>query len=104
MTIVQPNKANLTAMNILMVVMMMFLIATALAGMFIYNQLVNFRHDILSAEDNISKAGAVNSDLKTSLYELTNTKDPSLFAQGHALVQDNNPQYLQGAAQVSANQ
>ncbi len=102
MTIVQPNQTKLTAMNIMLVVMIATLAATAIFGMFLYNQLVNFRHDISTAKDAVSKAEVQNAEFKNEIYEMTNIGNPIAFAEAHAMVLDRNPRYLHSAAELAA--
>lgn len=103
MTIVQPNRNDLSAMSVFTFVMMVFLVLAAFGGMYLYNQLVSLRHDISAAKDNLNKAEVANADLKNSLYQTINIKNPDSFAQSQSLVQDKNPDYLQNAPQLSSN-
>lgn len=102
MTIVQPNQTKLTAMNILMFVMIATLVMTAILGMFLYNQLVNFRHDISTAKNAVSKAEVQNAEFKNEIYEMTNIGNPVAFAEAHTMVLDTNPRYLHSVAELAA--
>lgn len=88
-------------MNIMLVVMIAILAATAIFGMFLYNQLVNFRHDISTAKDAVSKAEVQNAEFKNEIYEMTNIGNPVAFAETHAMILDTNPRYLHSAAELA---
>ena len=102
MTIVQPNQTKLTAMNIMIFVMILTLTFTAVFGMFLYNQLVSFRHDVSSAKDAVSKAEVQNAEFKNQIYEITSIGNPVAFAEAHTMALDTNPRYLHSAAELSA--
>ena len=103
MTFVQPNENNLSAMNILLFSMTLVLLGVAVFGVFIYNELVNLRHDVTSENSDIKKTEVENAELKNNFYVLVDTKNFALVAENSPLVIDNNPEYLKAGPRVSSN-
>ena len=103
MTFVQPHKNNLTAMNITIFVMVIAAITVSASGMFLYNQLVNLRHDFGSSKNYASKAEVENAELKNALYRAVDPKNFAVIAESHSLVAEKNPEFLKTGPQVSSN-
>jgi len=54
MTIIQPHKSN-NGSNFLVSISMMACVVVALWGIFLYNQLVDIRHEVKSVRNDIQK-------------------------------------------------
>lgn len=70
------------------------LAASAILGIFLYNQLVNLRHEITSQENNLQKAEVLSAELKNNLYAMVDTKNLQNLAAENGLVIDKTPQYV----------
>ncbi|MFA5099074.1 MAG: hypothetical protein WC461_02565 [Candidatus Paceibacterota bacterium] len=93
MTIIQPHK-NTNSSNFLVSILMMFCVVVALWGIFLYNQLVDVRHEISGKQDDIQKAEVTNAELKNSFYNLTGTESLKSAADAQTLILEQNPQYV----------
>jgi len=104
MTIIQPHANDYKA-NVLVSVLMMACVIVALWGIFLYNQLVDLRHEVSDTQDGIRGAEVASAELKNSFYGVTNTDNLKSAAGGQSLVLDQNPQYvkLSETKQISAN-
>ena len=89
-------------MNILIFSMFSLLIAVATLGMFVYNQLVSFRHDMRSEQASLGQREVENADLKNELYRTMDPKGPALLAENQSLVVDQNPEYITVSSRVSS--
>lgn len=93
MTIIQLNKNNHKA-NFLISILMMISIVVAVFGVFLYNQLVNIRHEVKKQENNIQQAEVQNAELKNSLYSILNEKNMKSLINQQSLIMENNPEYI----------
>jgi len=93
MTIIQPHKNN--RKNIFLISLFVIAsLAMAVWGLFLYNQMVSFRHDLTDGESALHKAEISNAELKDKLYNLTNTINFSSSTNSQSLILDKNPQYV----------
>ncbi len=74
---------------------MAILAVSAISGIFLYNQLVNLRHEITSQGDNLGKAEVLSAELKNNLYAAVDVKNLEKLATENGLVIDKNPQYVE---------
>lgn len=104
MTIIQPHKSN-NGSNFLVSILMMGCVVVALWGIFLYNQLVDIRHEVGSRGNNIQKAEVTNAELKNSFYNITDTDSLKSASNAQTLILDQNPQYVKVAEnrQLSTN-
>jgi len=93
MPIIQPNK-NDKKINLFIFGMTAATIIIAVWGVFIYNQLINLRHEVIRQENKIQKAEVLNAELKNNLYQLTDTKNLETSANQNNLVLEKKPQYV----------
>ncbi len=92
MTIIQPNKNNhktIFAVSILMIIS----ITAAVWGIFLYNQLVDLRHEVKRQEENLRRAEVTNAELKNNLYSILDAKNLEPLINSQSLIFDKNPEY-----------
>ncbi|KKR88753.1 MAG: hypothetical protein UW50_C0001G0171 [Candidatus Wolfebacteria bacterium GW2011_GWA1_44_24] len=92
MTIIQPNKKN--KLNFLISILMLILAVVAVWSVFLYNQLVDFRHEIASYEKSASETEVKNAELKNELFQIVNPKNLESLMNDGALVLEKNPTYI----------
>lgn len=88
MTIIKSNKNG--KINFLISFLMLTLIVSTVFGVFLYNQLVDFRHEIVSYEKIIKSAEVENAELKNAFYQLLDAGLPD----NQYFVLDKNPEYV----------
>jgi len=93
MTIIQPNKTNHKA-NFLISILILCSISVAVWGVFLYNQLVNLRHEVKKQETDISRAEVTNAELKNNLYTIIDAKNLKSSVDSQSLILDKNPEYV----------
>lgn len=93
MTIIQLNKNNHKT-NFLISILMMISIVAAVFGVFLYNQLVNIRHEIKRQENNLQQAEVQNAELKNNLYSILNEKNMKPLINQQSLILEKNPEYI----------
>lgn len=93
MTIIQPHKNNNKA-NFLVSILMMACLVVALWGIFLYNQLVDLRHEVSDAQEGVRGEEVANAELKNNFYGITNTDNLKSVTAAQSLVLDQNPQYI----------
>lgn len=93
MTFIQLNK-NQNKINFLILILTFAAISSAVWGVFLYNQLVNFRHEIVNYEKIVSQAEVENAELKNTLYQIIDVKNLESAIGGRLLVIENKPQYV----------
>ncbi len=101
MTIIQPNKNNYKT-SFLISVLLITSISAALWGVFLYNQLVNLRHEVKKQETNFSRAEVMNAELKNNLYSIIDAKNLKSSIDSQSLILDKNPEYLKEKTLVKA--
>lgn len=99
MTIIQPNK-NSSKTNFLILVLMLGSISAVVWGVFIYNQLVDLRHEVKSQETGAKQAEVANAELKDNLYNIIDAKSAESLKNSQSLILDKNPEYVK----ISGNQ
>ncbi len=100
MTIIQPHKNNYKT-NFLISIFIVSSLAVAIWGIFLYNQLVNFRHEVVSQENTLRKTEVYNAELKDKLYNLTDTNTISSSTNSQSLIIDKNPEYVKNKPLVA---
>jgi cell division protein FtsL len=93
MTIIQPNKNN-KKINFLIFGLTMTAVLIAVWGVFLYNQLINLRHELISRENNLQKIEVANAELKNNLYGLVNPEVLTVSAANKDLILEKNPTYI----------
>jgi hypothetical protein len=101
MTIIQPNRTNHKA-NFLISLLILTSISIAVWGVFLYNQLVNLRHEVKSQETALSQAEVANAELKNNLYSIIDAKNLKSSVDSQSLILDKNPEYLKEKTLVKA--
>lgn len=76
---------------------MLFLVIFAVWGVFLYNQLVDFRHEIANTEKIFRQKEVENAELKNSLYSIIDRNNLESMVGNGVLVLDKNPEYLKTA-------
>lgn len=104
MTIIQPHK-NSGKSKILTLFLLLGVFAAAGQSILFYNQLVDLRHEVKQAQQDLSQAEVTNAELKNNLYGLTDNKNLQSLLNGQSLILDNNPQYVKmtNSQQVTTN-
>ena len=103
MTYIQPNKNN--KINFLTSILILIAVFSASWGVSLYNQLVNFNHNITNQEKLVRQAEVENAELKNRLYQQIDSKNLEVLASEKSLVIEKNPEYirLNNNQQVSVN-
>lgn len=95
MTIIRPDKTKKESKSGLVIaVLLAVFLAGSLAGVFLYNQTVNYRHELKKADAALNKIETQNAEIKEELYRHIDMKEAKETAAKSALVFDSNPQYL----------
>ena len=101
MTIIQPNKTSYKS-NFLILTLMFVSISVAVWGVFLYNQLVNLRHEVKSQEASLGQAEVANAELKNNLYNIIDAKNLESSIKNQSLILDENPNYVKENTLVKA--
>lgn len=74
-------------------------------GVFLYNELVDVRHDVQKQTGDLQKAEVSNAELKNNLYNVIDANNLETLAKEQSLILENNPQYIKSAdgRQLTAN-
>jgi hypothetical protein len=104
MTIIQPNRENKKT-SLFALVLIGTAVLSVVWGVFIYNQLVDIRHEVERASNSVEKAEVSNAELRNNLYNIIDSGNLESLAKGKSLALDNNPQYVKsdGGSQLTAN-
>lgn len=100
MTYIQPNKNN-NKINFLISILTIASVSAAVWGVFLYNQTVNLRYEIIDYEKMIRQAEVKNAELKNNFYQIFDSKNFEAFIGGNDLILENHPEYVK--AQPLAN-
>jgi len=68
-------------------------VAAAVWGIFLYNRLVDMRHEVKRQEENIRRAEVTNAELKNNLYNILDAKNLEPLINKQSLIFDKNPEY-----------
>ena len=101
MTIIQPNKTSYKS-NFLILTLIFVSISVAVWGVFLYNQLVNLRHEVKSQEIALGQAEVANAELKNNLYNIIDAKNLESSIKNQSLILDENPNYVKEKTLVKA--
>ena len=103
MTYIQPNKNN--KINFLTSILILIMVFSASWGVSLYNQSVNFSHNIADQEKLVRQAEVENAELKNRRYQQIDSKNLEVLASEKSLVIEKNPEYirLNNNQQVSIN-
>lgn len=63
-------------------------------GVFLYNELVDVRHEVQKQTNNVQEAEVSNAELKNNLYNVIDANNLETLAKEQSLILDNNPQYI----------
>jgi len=92
MTIIKPNK-NSFKVEFFSSVLIMIFIASAVWGVFLYNQTVNFRHEIEDIGITLKQSEVENAELKNILYSMIDLKESESLVASESLILEKNPEY-----------
>lgn len=101
MTIIRQKKDN-NPIKKLIIGLGIGAACAAIAGMGFYNQVVNNSHEIAQRKGDVRDLEVRNAELKSALYELTDTQKMQSFAASNGLVIEKNPTYVRKQV-LSAN-
>ena len=73
---------------------MAVIVMSAVWGVFLYNRLVDFRHEISNMERGVKLAEASNAELKNNLYKLIDAQNLEAMVDKDSLILDKNPKYV----------
>lgn len=93
MTIIQPNK-NDNKLNFLISFSISGLVVFAVWGIFLYNQMVNFRHEFSNLEKVVQQKEVENAELKNNLFQTTDTRNLETLVNQKSLILDKKPEYV----------
>lgn len=93
MTIIQPNKNNLK-IEFFISVLMLILIVSAVWGVFLYNQTVDFRHEADDIAKILKQNEVENAELKNILYSMIDLKNSESLIIRESLILEKNPKYV----------
>lgn len=93
MTIIQPNK-NDNKINFLISFSISGLVVFAVWGIFLYNQMVNFRHEFSNLEKVVQQKEVENAELKNNLFQATDTRNLETLVNQKSLILDKKPEYV----------
>jgi len=97
MTIIQPNKNNFKIDFFISALMLIFIISV-IWGVFLYNQAVDFRHEVDDIAKILKQSEVENAELKNVLYSIIDSKDSESLAVSESLVLEKNPEYIKTAS------
>lgn len=102
MTIIQPHRNKLNFFASFLIIMTL---ASIVLGVFVYNQSVNFKHEIKVQNSNIKNLEVQNAELKNTLYQAIDSSNLESFKADNSLVIDNAPLYVKfdGESQLTIN-
>lgn len=98
MTIIQPHKTNYK-ITFFISFCVISILGIAVWGIFLYNQSVNFRHELTNQEDTLRKVEVANAEFKDKLYNITDIN--SLGSQ--PLILEKNPEYVKSKSLVASD-
>ena len=103
MTIIQPNKNNKS--NPLILIAMATAILSVVWGVFLYNELVDTRHEVQKQTNSVQEAEVKNAELKNNLYNVIDANNLEILAKEQPLILENNPRYIKSTdgKQFTAN-
>lgn len=93
MTIIQPNKTSYKA-NFWVLILTLTSVSATVWIIFLYNQLVDFRHEVRTQETNLSQAEVMNAEFKNNLYTIIDAKNLESSNNNESLILDKNPEYV----------
>ena len=93
MTILQEKKSD-KKFKMFVIALVAAISTGAIVEVFLYNQIVNLRHDVSKAKAAVQNAEITNAELKTNLYESTDQSRMQSIIDSGALVLEKNPEYL----------
>jgi len=104
MTIIQPNREEKKT-SLFALVLAGIAVLSVVWGVFIYNQLVDIRHEVAKKSNNLEKAEVSNAELKNNLYNIIDSQNLESLAEDRFLAFDKNPQYVKSDRdnQLTAN-
>lgn len=93
MTIIQLNK-NDSRIKLTAFSLMAALTVATVWGIFLYNNLVNLRHEADQREKIFRAAEVNNAELKNDLYRLIDAQNLEILIKDQSFILDKNPQYV----------
>ena len=95
MTVFTPKKSD--SLNIYIGALILGLVLSSVAWLYVYNLKVTALHTISQAEIELQRAKVSNAEMKNDLYALLNPAEISVIAEERGLVKDSNPEFIQVA-------
>ncbi|MDI6717584.1 MAG: hypothetical protein QMD86_00845 [Patescibacteria group bacterium] len=103
MTILQEKKVNKSKKyNTLIILLVIAISASALTEVFLYNKIVNLKHEVSKSKSIIREAEVSNAELKNNFYEATDKSKTQSMIDSGVLVLEKNPEYLKKQQLVSS--
>jgi hypothetical protein len=104
MTIIQPNRENKKT-SLFALVLTGVAVLSVVWGVFIYNQLVDIRHEMEKTSNSAGKTEVTNAELKNNLYNMIDSENLESLAKEKSLTIDKDPRYVKsgGENQLTAN-
>ncbi|MEK7555360.1 MAG: hypothetical protein AAB516_00885 [Patescibacteria group bacterium] len=93
MTIIQPNKNN-NKINLIISGSVVILVISAVWSIFLYNRIVNLRHENQNQEVFIRQIEVANAELKNRFYGMTDAEIFKSSVESQTLILEKNPKYL----------
>ncbi|HDH31630.1 MAG TPA: hypothetical protein ENH26_02555 [Candidatus Wolfebacteria bacterium] len=93
MTIIQPNKNN-NKTNLIISASVVILVVSAVWSIFIYNRVVNLRHENQRQEVLFRQVEVANAELKNNFYGMTDADGFESALDSQRLILEKNPKYL----------
>lgn len=100
MTYIQPNKNN-NKINFIISILTILMVSIAVWEVFLYNQVVNLRYEIVDYEKMIRLEEVKSAELKNNLYSILNPKNFEIFKTDETLVLDNHPEYVKSQLSIA---
>lgn len=94
MTTIEFGKQNNSNISFVSIALSIFIITSFIWGIFIYNNLINLRHNLSKNKEMIVKAQVQNAELKEQLYKLTDDIKQGDFLSSSGLTLEKSPIYV----------
>ena len=103
MTIIQNQKNNNHRSKILIPLLLGVFAVLSIAGIYLYNQTVSLRHEIVKTKDLFNDLQAKNAELKNIAHDMENQDKLDALVADKYLVIDKNPDYIKKQQLVNRN-
>jgi hypothetical protein len=93
MTYIQPHQNN-NKISFLISALTLASMGAAVWGVFLYNQLIDLRHEVSIQGKTIKQSEVENAELKNNFYQVFNAKNFESLAEEKSLVLEKKPEYV----------